>query len=132
LLELGGSLGGENSGHYIFPDIVRCGDGLLAALEIARIMRDTGRPLSELRKEIALLPQLTVNVAVRVKTPLEELPVFGRVLHAAEAALVGRGRVMARYSGTEKKLRLLAEGPVRAELEKLLDSLRQAAEKELG
>jgi phosphoglucosamine mutase len=132
LLELGASLGGENSGHYIFTDISRCGDGLLAALQLVRVMRDTGRPLSALRKEVPLLPQLTANLRVRVKRPFTELPLFSKALHGAETALDGRGRVLARYSGTEKKLRLLVEGPATPELETLLETLKLAALHELG
>jgi phosphoglucosamine mutase len=132
LLELGSSLGGENSGHYIFADISRCGDGLLAALQLARVMRDTGRPLSALRREVPLMPQLTANLHVRVKRPLAELPLFSEALHTAETTLNGRGRVLARYSGTEKKLRLLIEGPTRPELELLLETLKLAALRELG
>ncbi len=132
LLELDTAFGGENSGHFIFPDVSRCGDGLLAALQLARVMRDTARPLSELRKEVALLPQLTVNLRVLAKKPFEELPLFSESLRFAEAALRGRGRVLARYSGTEKKLRLLVEGPAPRELETLLGTLKLAATRELG
>ena len=132
LLELGAALGGENSGHYIFPEISRCGDGLLAALQLVCVLRDTGRPLSDLRREVPLLPQLTANLRVLVKKPLEELPLFSEAQRAAEAALHGRGRVLARYSGTEKKLRLLVEGPAREELARLLAALTRAANQELG
>ncbi len=132
LLELGASLGGENSGHYIFADISRCGDGLLAALQLVRVMRDTDQPLSALRREVPLLPQLTANLRVRVKRPFSEMPLFSEALHTAETALAGRGRVLVRYSGTEKKLRLLLEGPTRPELEPLLETLKLAALRELG
>jgi phosphoglucosamine mutase len=132
LLELGASLGGENSGHYIFPEISRCGDGLLAALQLLRVLRDTGQPLSTLRRAVPLLPQLTLNLRVREKKPLGELPLFAGALRAVEAELRGRGRVLVRYSGTEKKLRFLVEGPTRAELEPLLAALQRAALQELG
>jgi len=110
LLELGASLGGENSGHYIFTEISRCGDGLLAALQLIQVLRDTGRPLSALRREVPLLPQITANVRVRVKRPFAELPLFSEALHAAESTLDGRGRVLVRYSGTEKKIASAAGG----------------------
>ena len=132
LLELGAALGGENSGHFIFPEVSRCGDGLLAALQLLRVMRDTARPLSDLRRDIPLLPQLTLNLRVREKKPLADLPLFDGALRAVEADLHGRGRVLARYSGTEKKLRLLVEGPIRAELDPLLSTLQRAAIQELG
>jgi phosphoglucosamine mutase len=132
LLELGAALGGENSGHYIFPQLSRCGDGLLAALQLIRVLRDTGQPLAALREEVPLLPQLTLSLRVRAKKPFDELPLFDEARRAVEAELRGRGRVLARYSGTEKKLRLLVEGPDRAELETLLTALKLAAIRELG
>ncbi len=132
LLELGAELGGENSGHYIFAHLARCGDGLLAALQLVRVLLETGRPLSELRKEIPLYPQRTANLRVREKKPFEELPIFGMALRDANAALDKRGRVLARYSGTEKKLRLLVEGPDAGELDILLGTLKLAAARELG
>jgi phosphoglucosamine mutase len=132
LLELGAGLGGENSGHYIFPAQTRSGDGLLSALELARVMLETGRPLSELCREVPLLPQRTAAVRVREKIPFEKTPAFAAALRSVENALAGRGRVLARYSGTEKKLRLLVEGPDAAELGKLLAQLQAAASQELG
>lgn len=132
LLELNAAFGGENSGHYIFADTSRCGDGLLAALQLVRVLRETARPLSALRKEIPLLPQLSANLRVQVKKPFAELPLFSETLRYAEKTLQGRGRVLARYSGTEKKLRLLVEGPTSAELEMLLGALKLAAVRELG
>jgi phosphoglucosamine mutase len=132
LLELGAAFGGENSGHFIFADISRCGDGLLAALQLVRVLRETGRPLSALRKEIRLLPQRSANLRVRVKKPFAELPLFSESLRYAETTLRGRGRVLARYSGTEKKLRLLVEGPSPEELDMLLGALKLAAVRELG
>ncbi|MGA2052443.1 MAG: phosphoglucosamine mutase [Opitutales bacterium] len=132
LLELNASLGGENSGHFIFPEQACCGDGLLAALMLTRVLLETGRPLSSLRTDVPLLPQLTANLRVREKIPLETLPNFFTALCHTEEKLAGRGRILARYSGTEKKLRLLVEGPNRAELATLLASLKAAAVTDLG
>jgi len=132
LLELGAALGGENSGHFIFPQLSRCGDGLLAALQLIRVLRDTGRPLSALRRAVPLLPQLTLNLRVAAKKSFAELPLFSETLRTVATELDGRGRVLARYSGTEKKLRLLLEGPEHAELESLLAKLKLAALRELG
>jgi phosphoglucosamine mutase len=132
LLELNASLGGENSGHYIFPELASCGDGLLAALMLTRVLLETGKPLSQLRADVPLLPQRTANLRVREKMPLESLPQFSAVLRAAGEKLANRGRVLARYSGTEKKLRLLVEGPDRAELDTLLATLKSAAAQDLG
>jgi phosphoglucosamine mutase len=132
LLELGASLGGENSGHFIFPAIACCGDGLLAALQLCRVVLETGQPLSQLAQAIPLLPQLSAGLRVREKIPFASLPRFSVALAAVEESLSGRGRVLARYSGTEKKLRLLVEGPDRAELASLLAALQSAAVHDLG
>jgi phosphoglucosamine mutase len=107
----GAMLGGESSGHIICGDISPTGDGLIAALKIIEVMRDTGRPLSELRRVLRKFPQRTAALRVREKTPLAALAGLGAAIGALENALGARGRVLVRYSGTEPKLRLLVEGP---------------------
>lgn len=105
----GASLGGESSGHFIFPQISPTGDGLLAALAVLRAMRESGRPLSELRRALVKFPQQTKNLKLRAKPPLETLPRVQALLREAETGLGDAGRVMIRYSGTEPKIRLLVE-----------------------
>jgi len=105
----GAALGGESSGHFIFPKISPAGDGLLAALSVLRVMRDTGKPLSELRQALKKFPQAQKALKLAAKPPLESLAGVQKLLRDAETALAGTGRVMIRYSGTEPKVRVLVE-----------------------
>ena len=104
------NLGGEQSGHMIFREFATTGDGIVAALQILRIMVETGRPLSELKRCLAKYPQAQRNLKVREKKPLEELPHLLKLVAETERSLKGAGRVLLRYSGTEPKIRLLIEG----------------------
>jgi len=129
--EIGATLGGESSGHIIFADAGPTGDGLIAAVKLLGLMRRTGQPLSALRREVHLFPHQTRNLRVAEKTPLKSLPRLTEAIRSAEAELGDSGRVMARYSGTEPKLRLLAEGPDAATLERVMANLVAAARADL-
>jgi len=126
----GYNFGGEQSGHLIFLDHVTTGDGVAAALNVLAVMRREGRPLSELARCFEPVPQSLVNVAVREKRPLDELPAVGRAIAAVERALGADGRVLVRFSGTENKVRVLVEGPdarrTQAQAEQIADELRKA------
>src|SRR5205823_6011234 len=100
------NLGGEQSGHMIFRDFTTTGDGIISALQILRIMKTTGKPLSELKRCLTKYPQAHRNLMVKEKPPLEELPAVMRLVGDAEKELSGKGRVLLRYSGTEPKIRL--------------------------
>jgi len=104
------SLGGEASGHIIFRDFSPTGDGLLTAVQVLALLRRSGRKLGDYRKLLPKYPQSLRAVAVSKKVPLESIPGFARKLRDIERGL-GGGRVFVRYSGTEPKLRVLAEGP---------------------
>jgi phosphoglucosamine mutase len=104
------NVGGEQSGHMIFRDFSTTGDGIVSALQILRIMIESGLPLSELKKCLRKYPQAQRNLKVREKRPLGEMPEVLKLVQAAEAELNGAGRVLLRYSGTEAKIRLLIEG----------------------
>jgi phosphoglucosamine mutase len=104
------NVGGEQSGHMIFRDYSTTGDGIVAALQILRIMVETGKPLSELKKCLCKYPQAQRNLRVKHKMPIEELPDVLRLVKETEEDLEGKGRVLLRYSGTEPKIRLLIEG----------------------
>lgn len=110
MMRCGYNVGGEQSGHMIFGDYATTGDGIVSALQVLRIMAQTGKPLGELKKCLSKYPQAQRNLKVREKRPLEDLPEVGGLIAAAEASLNGAGRVLLRYSGTEPKIRLLIEG----------------------
>lgn len=106
---VGATLGGESSGHIVFSEVSPTGDGLVAALLVIAAMRETGRPLSELRGRLRKFPQVTRNLRVVEKRPLETLPPLTEAMRAVENELGAGGRILVRYSGTEAKLRLLVE-----------------------
>ncbi len=111
MLRGGFNLGGEQSGHLIFRDFSSTGDGLVAALQMLRILRTQGQPLSKLRQSWTRYPQLVSNVKVREKVPFDKLSGVLELVEKAEAAVKpDGGRVLLRYSGTESKARLLLEG----------------------
>lgn len=124
-------LGGEQSGHMIFLRHGTTGDGLVSALQILRLMVESGKPLSELRKVLHKYPQAQRAVAVKSKPPLDTVPEVRAAIIAAEQDLAPRGRVLVRYSGTEPKLRILLEGRDAALLEDHADRLAEAARRNL-
>ena len=126
------NLGGEQSGHMIFRDFTTTGDGIITALQILRIMRDTGKPLSELKQCLAKYPQAQRNLRVSRKPPLSELPDVSQLVAETEAQLAGKGRVLLRYSGTEPKVRLLIEGRDQALIEKQADRIAGALTAAIG
>jgi phosphoglucosamine mutase len=130
MLRSGFNFGGEQSGHLIFRDFASTGDGLVAALQILRIMKARQQPLSQLAKCWTRFPQLVTNVKVREKKPFEQLDGVNQLVAAAEKELAAQGgRLLLRYSGTEPKVRLLVEGRDSAMLktwsEKICGTIRQ-------
>ena len=126
------NLGGEQSGHMIFRDFTTTGDGIISALQILRIMQETGKPLSELKKCLTKYPQAQRNLWVKEKRPLEELPEVMQLISATEKELNGKGRVLLRYSGTEQKIRLLIEGRDRPQIDRQADQIARAIEAAMG
>ena len=112
-------LGGEQSGHIIFADHLPTGDGLATALLIIRVVIETGLDLAELAADLIPVPQVLVNVRVPRRVPLAELPEVSGLIDAAERTLADTGRIMVRYSGTEPLLRIMIEGPDKAEISEL-------------
>jgi len=107
--EIKAPVGGEPSGHLILSEWSPAGDGPLAALNLVRIMLESGLPLSELKQCVSLFPSCSGAFAVEEKLPLEELELLQEKLCQQEQQLADRGRVFVRYSGTEPKIRLLVE-----------------------
>jgi phosphoglucosamine mutase len=109
MLTSGATLGGEQSGHIIFLEHNTTGDGLVTALQLAAVMRESGLPLSELRRVMRRYPQVLVNVPVADKARLATSSAITEAIHAAEAELGESGRVLVRPSGTEPLVRVMAE-----------------------
>jgi phosphoglucosamine mutase len=133
MLRSGFNFGGEQSGHLIFRDHGTTGDGLVAALQMLRVMRNSGKPLSKLAKCWTRYPQLVANVKVREKTPFDKLDGILNLVEQAEAEVKpAGGRVLLRYSGTEPKARLLIEGPQQAVLDKWSKQICEAIKRQVG
>jgi phosphoglucosamine mutase len=133
MLRNGFNFGGEQSGHLIFRDYTTTGDGLVAALQILRIMKARQTPLSKLLQCWSRFPQIVTNIAVREKRPFEELDDISKLLAQAEAELKNQGgRVFLRYSGTEPKARLLVEGRDSGNLEKWTKTIAEAVKRHVG
>jgi len=104
-------LGGEASGHVIFHNHHTTGDGIIAALQLLSIMRETGKPLSELGQIMKIFPQKLINIDVKEKPPVEEIAGMPEAIKKAEDELADNGRVLIRYSGTQHMCRVMVEGP---------------------
>ena len=126
------NLGGEQSGHMIFRDFTTTGDGIISALQILRIMKTTGKPLSELKRCLTKYPQAQRNLQVKEKRPLEELPTVMKLVGDAEKELSGQGRVLLRYSGTEPKIRLLIEGREPEQIDRQANRIAEAIQNAIG
>lgn len=132
MMRLDLNVGGEQSGHMIFRDFSTTGDGLISALQILRIMIETGQPLSRLRGRLKKYPQAQRNLRVAAKPPLESLKEVRELTAAAEQALGGKGRVLLRYSGTEPKVRLLIEGRDDKRINLHADRIAESLERAIG
>ena len=132
MVECGIALGGEQSGHIIFTDLLPTGDGLLTALSVIRVMSETGRHLADLRRDLEVYPQVLLNVAVRAKPDLTTEPEIADAIQEAERTLAGQGRVLVRYSGTEPLLRIMIEGTDAATIRQLAATIATHAARRLG
>ncbi|MCK5914488.1 MAG: phosphoglucosamine mutase, partial [Desulfuromusa sp.] len=132
MLKNGYNLGGEQSGHMIFLDHITTGDGILSALQVLAIIQRSGKKLSELAQVMTSLPQVLVNVRVRKKTNLKEIPAIKEIIDTVEAELGERGRVLVRYSGTEALLRVMIEGEDQGRIETLAEQVAATVREHLG
>jgi phosphoglucosamine mutase len=126
------ALGGEQSGHILFPRLSTTGDGLLTALIVLDIVRRSGRPLHELVADLKVFPQVIVNVKVREKRPLEEFATVTDTIHRAESDLKENGRVVVRYSGTEALARVMIEAESESAMQFHAERIAGAIRQELG
>ena len=125
-------LGGEQSGHIIFSDLLPTGDGLGTAVSVLRILAESGQRLDELLADLSILPQVLVNVPVSRKPELSEVPELLETIRSVEKALNGRGRVLVRYSGTESIFRIMLEGPEQEMIERMAGNIADSARLNLG
>jgi phosphoglucosamine mutase len=128
----GFNLGGEQSGHLIFLDHARTGDGMMAALQTLAIMARSQRKLSELIEGFERYPQVILNVRVAQKRPIESLPSLQAAIRDVESQLRGNGRVLIRYSGTEPKARIMVEGQDERRVSQLAQQLADELVRALG
>jgi phosphoglucosamine mutase len=132
LKEAGGMLGGETSGHILSLDRTTTGDGLITALEVLKIMKQTGCSLAELSAGMEKLPQVLLNVTVARRYDPMAVPQVQAAVKAVEKQLAGEGRVVLRASGTEPLIRVMVEGhdeaEVRACAERLVGVVKAASQ----
>ncbi|MEI8242728.1 MAG: phosphoglucosamine mutase [bacterium] len=128
----GFSVGGEKSGHVIFHDYATTGDGIITALQVMRLMRLKQAPLAALADCMTEYPHRIVSLPVREMLPIDTLPGLSDAIRQAGDELAANGRVLVRYSGTEKKIRLLVEAREQVLVEKWIARLTEAVRAELG
>jgi phosphoglucosamine mutase len=126
------SLGGEQSGHILFLRRSTTGDGLLTALVLLDTLARSGKPLHELLSDLRVFPQVIVNVRVREKRPLEQIPAVMESIQQAEIDLHGNGRVVVRYSGTEALARVMIEAESEQQMREHAERIAQAIRVEIG
>ena len=126
------ALGGEQSGHIIFREYATTGDGMLTALKVLETAARANVTLDALSAELIVYPQLLVNVRVKERRPLEDLPRVTDEIRACEAELNGSGRILVRYSGTEPLLRVMVEGPEHGQVQRLADRVTVAIHADMG
>jgi phosphoglucosamine mutase len=132
MLRSGASLGGEQSGHVILTDYSTTGDGMLTALQIFGIVAKTGAGLDELTADMETFPQRLVNVRVRVKKTLADLPSVAKEVRDCEAALGSSGRILVRFSGTEPLARVMVEALDARQVDEFSARIAGAIEREIG
>ncbi|RDW14986.1 phosphoglucosamine mutase [Oceanobacillus chungangensis] len=128
----GYNLGGEQSGHIIFLDHITTGDGMLSAIQLVNVMKETGKPLSELAGEMTIFPQVLKNVRVTDKNEALTNTVILEEIAAVESELGDLGRVLVRPSGTEPLVRVMVEAPTKEQCDKYVDRIVKVTEDLLG
>jgi phosphoglucosamine mutase len=132
LLRGGGSIGGEQSGHIIFPEISLAGDGIITALEVLRVAVESDRTLGELTAGFKRFPQVIINVNVSRKPALETVPAISDAIAVLDREMAGKGRLIVRYSGTENKARVMIEGEDETIIRQQAENLARIIKEEIG
>jgi len=132
LIRSGAVMGGEQSGHIIFPRLSLAGDGMITTVVLLRAMRHHSKSLGELVAGFQRYPQVLVNVRVREKRPFEELPAVQRLADEITQQLGERGRLLLRYSGTESLARVMIEGESESEVKSHANALAEVIRTALG
>lgn len=130
--ETGAVLGGEQSGHIIFLNHHTTGDGIVSGLQLMRIMKESGKKLSDLASILEITPQRLINVDVKEKPPVDSVPGIAKAIKDAESVLADEGRVLVRYSGTQQICRVMVEGPTEKITDKTAKDLAEAVRKAIG
>ncbi|MEW6616692.1 MAG: phosphoglucosamine mutase [Thermodesulfobacteriota bacterium] len=128
----GYNLGGEKSGHIVFLDHNTSGDGILSALQILAVMKINNRRLSELARIMEPLPQVLLNVKVREKREVDDIPEIASKIKNTKEKLGDKGRVLVRFSGTELIFRIMLEGEDQDEISAMAEEIADCTKKVLG
>jgi phosphoglucosamine mutase len=132
MVRIGAMLGGEQSGHLLFLDHATTGDGIVSALQVLAVMRESGQRLSALARCLTKFPQVLVNVPVRAKPPLDSIKGLHPRLQTLEGEMNGAGRILLRYSGTELLARVMVEGQEQAQIEGIAQELAGIIHRAIG
>jgi phosphoglucosamine mutase len=132
LLRLGASLGGEQSGHIILPELSLAGDGMITTLCLLRALRESSKTLAEMTAGFKRYPQILLNVRVREKVPFTDLASVRTAINKVEELLSQQGRLLLRYSGTEPLARVMIEGEDQSQIEDYARRIAGAIEREIG
>ncbi|MBA2703935.1 MAG: phosphoglucosamine mutase [Blastocatellia bacterium] len=132
LLRSGATLGGEQSGHIILPELSLAGDGLITTLSLLRVITEESKSLHQLTEGFEVFPQVLVNVKVKQKHSFVEVPSISKVAREIENELGSRGRLLLRYSGTEPLARVMIEGESQSQIEAFADRLAAVINETLG
>jgi len=132
MLKRGSVIGGEQSGHIIFLDHHTSGDGIISALQVLSAMKTQDKALSELGKIMKVFPQKLINIDVKSKPDLDGIPEVASVVREVEDVLGEKGRVLVRYSGTQRMCRVMVEGPTEAETERYASMIARVVTEKIG
>ena len=132
MLRLGAIIGGEDAGHMIFLEHHKTGDGIIAAMQLIAAIIKEGKPLSELARLMDVFPQKLINIDVKNKPEISDIPKIMQIIRQVESALGEEGRVLVRYSGTQNMCRIMVEGPSPDLTEKYCRQIADVVKSEIG